>query len=62
MLHPGGSLHVADWERGTNIVLRAAFVGVRLLDGMETTRRHAVSRVADVVADGGFSMSTSTAR
>ena len=54
VLRPEGSLHVADWRRGTNVALRAAFVGVRLLDGIETTRRHAASSVADIVADGGF--------
>ncbi len=54
VLRPGGSLHLADWQRGTNLLLRTVFVGVRVLDGMETTRRHANSSVADIVAEGGF--------
>ena len=49
-----GSLHVADWRRGTNLALRAMFLGVRLLDGMTTTRQHAVSSLAEIVKDAGL--------
>jgi len=37
VLRPGGELHVADWGKAQNQLMRMAFVLVQLLDGLETT-------------------------
>lgn len=37
VLRPGGQLHVVDWGKPQNPLLRAAFVLVQLLDGFATT-------------------------
>jgi ubiquinone/menaquinone biosynthesis C-methylase UbiE len=55
VLRPGGRLHVADWGRPRGALARAAFLGVRLLDGLDNTRDHAAGRLAAIVAGAGFS-------
>ena len=37
VLRPGGELHIADWGKAANVVMRTAFLGVQLLDGFATT-------------------------
>lgn len=37
VLRPAGELHIADWGRPGNALLRGAFLLVQLLDGFETT-------------------------
>lgn len=37
VLRPGGELHVADWGKAQNRIMRAAFLLVQLLDGFKTT-------------------------
>lgn len=54
VLRPGGHLHVADWRRGSNTVLRSSFMAVRLLDGLDHTRRHARSTVAEILKHNGM--------
>ncbi len=36
-LLPDGELHIADWGKAQNALMRAAFVSVQLLDGFQTT-------------------------
>jgi len=38
VLRPGGKLHVADWGRPSDAVMRALSVSIRLFDGFEPTR------------------------
>jgi ubiquinone/menaquinone biosynthesis C-methylase UbiE len=54
LLRPGGRLHVADWGRPTGMVMRAAFLGVQLLDGFETTRDSVRDRLPTLMRDAGF--------
>ena len=54
VLRPGGRLHVADWGRPRGALARAAFFGLRLVDGMENTRDHAAGRLPEIVAAAGF--------
>ena len=54
ILAPGGSLHVADWGRPQDPLMRGLFLGLRVLDGMEPTREHAAGALPAVVADAGF--------
>lgn len=37
VLRPDGELHVADWGKSSNMVMRAAFLLVQVLDGFDTT-------------------------
>lgn len=37
VLRPGGELHVADWGKASNVLMRSAFFMVQLLDGFKTT-------------------------
>ena len=37
VLRPGGELHVADWGKASNMLMRTAFFVVQLLDGFKTT-------------------------
>lgn len=37
VLQPGGELHVVDWGKAKNPLMRIAFITIQLLDGFETT-------------------------
>jgi ubiquinone/menaquinone biosynthesis C-methylase UbiE len=37
MLKPGGQLHVADWGKPTNMIMRFLFYFIQMLDGFNTT-------------------------
>jgi ubiquinone/menaquinone biosynthesis C-methylase UbiE len=37
VLRPGGELHVADWGKARNALMRSAFFLVQMLDGFKTT-------------------------
>jgi SAM-dependent methyltransferase len=54
VLHPGGRLHVADWGRPHDPLLRVAFLGLQLIDGFQNTRDHAAGRLPDMIAAAGF--------
>jgi ubiquinone/menaquinone biosynthesis C-methylase UbiE len=51
---PGGELHVADWGRPQNVAMRAAYLGIRLLDGFETTRDNVRGLLPALMAEAGF--------
>lgn len=55
VLKPGGFLHVADWGRPQNLLMRAAFVGIQLLDGFTTTRDNVNGLLPGYMRDAGFS-------
>jgi ubiquinone/menaquinone biosynthesis C-methylase UbiE len=54
VLRPGGELHVADWGRATGLLMRAAFLGVQLLDGFANTRDNVAGRLPELFAGAGF--------
>lgn len=54
VLRPGGRLHVADWGRPHDPVMRVAFQAVRLLDGRRNTADHAAGRIPRIVGSAGF--------
>jgi ubiquinone/menaquinone biosynthesis C-methylase UbiE len=54
VLRPTGRLHVADWGRPHDPLMRAAFAAVQLLDGVEGTRDHAAGRLPTFLRDAGF--------
>ncbi len=54
VLKPGGELHVADWGRPANIVMRGLFLMIQCLDGFETTRDNAAGRLVALFEEAGF--------
>jgi ubiquinone/menaquinone biosynthesis C-methylase UbiE len=62
LLRPGGELHVADWGRPHNVLMRLAALGIRLLDGHETTADNLEGRLASLMAEAGFAESAETHR
>lgn len=54
VLSTGGELHVADWGRPHGPVMRAAFLGVQLLDGFLTTRDSVEGILPRLFADAGL--------
>ena len=54
VLRPGGHLHVADWGRPHDPLMRAAFGVLQLIDGVEGTRDHAAGRLEAIVRAAGF--------
>ncbi len=54
VLKPGGRLHVADWGRAANPLMRALFFLVQLLDGFETTQDNVAGLLPAFMAECGF--------
>lgn len=54
VLRPRGTLHIADWGRPRDPVMRAAFGVLQLIDGIPNTRDHAAGRLPAFIADAGF--------
>jgi ubiquinone/menaquinone biosynthesis C-methylase UbiE len=55
VLKPGGMLHVADWGRAQDPLMRLAFYGIQLLDGFRTTRDNVHGLLPQFMMDSGFS-------
>lgn len=63
VLRPGGELHVADWGRQPDPMMRAAFLlTVQLLDGLETTRDNAFGRLPEIFEAAGLQHAEETGR
>ena len=54
VLRKGGELHVADWGKPSDAVMSAAFLGVRLLDGMDNTADNAAGLLPQLMEDAGL--------
>jgi cyclopropane fatty-acyl-phospholipid synthase-like methyltransferase len=54
LLRPGGELHLLDWSRPQDPLMRLAFLSVRLLDGFGPTRAHAQGKVPQLLEEAGF--------
>jgi ubiquinone/menaquinone biosynthesis C-methylase UbiE len=54
VLKPAGELHVADWGRAQNPLMRAAFYGIQLLDGFATTSDNVNGLLPTLFADAGL--------
>ncbi len=55
VLKAGGELHLADWGRAANPLMRAAFFGIQLLDGFPNTADNVAGRLPDFMREAGFS-------
>lgn len=54
VLKPGAEMHVADWGRPANGLMRALFLTVQVLDGFENTRDHVRGRLITLFEANGF--------
>lgn len=54
VLKPNGELHIADWGKATNLLMRGAFYTVQLLDGFKTTNDNVNGLLPDYIKQAGF--------
>jgi ubiquinone/menaquinone biosynthesis C-methylase UbiE len=54
VLKPGAQLHVADWGRPTNILMRGLFLFIQLLDGFENTQDNVSGKLITLFETAGF--------
>jgi SAM-dependent methyltransferase len=62
VLKPGGSLHVVDYGRPPDPLMRAAISTVRLFDGMEQTRDNVAGALPAIFEEAGFEPPSETRR
>lgn len=62
VLRPGGSLHVADWGRAANPLMRLAFHGIQLLDGYVNTADNVEGCLPALMREAGFADARETRR
>ncbi len=62
VLKPGGELHLADWGKAQNMIMRLAFLDIQLLDGFETTNENVQGLLTRYLEDGGFESVEETKR
>ncbi|MGH7601708.1 MAG: class I SAM-dependent methyltransferase, partial [bacterium] len=62
VLKPGGALHVADWGKAQNAVMRGAFFLVQMLDGFATTTENVRGKLPDYFRASGFANVKETKR
>ena len=55
VLRPGGRLHVADWGRPRDPLMRGAAWALQRLDGAQGLREHLEGRLPGLLADAGLS-------
>ena len=53
-LRPGGEIHIADWGKAQNLLMRIAYLIVQLFDGFETTRDNVEGRIPELMEEAGF--------
>ncbi|NQD37951.1 class I SAM-dependent methyltransferase [Permianibacter sp. IMCC34836] len=54
VLRPGGELHIADWGKANNALMRILFYSVQWLDGFSPTADHVAGRLPDYIREAGF--------
>ena len=54
VLKPGAELHVADWGRPTNALMRVLFLFIQLLDGFENTQDNVSGKLITLFEKAGF--------
>ena len=55
VLKPGGQLHIADWGKPTNSLMRLLFYPIQWLDGFTNTQENVEGRLPDLIHNAGFS-------
>ena len=61
VLRPAGQLHIADFARPQNPLMRFAFLWVQVFDGFPSTRDSVAGRLPDMIRDAGYSKVEETA-
>lgn len=61
VLRPGGELHVVDWGRPNNGLMRLLFLVVQFVDGFESTSDNVAGRLVELFASVGFEGAVRTA-
>ena len=54
VLQPGGELHIADWGKPQNLLMRVASLPLRMFDGLETTRDNVKGLLPEMFRNTGF--------
>lgn len=54
VLRSGGEIHIADWGKPQNPLMRLAFFAVQLLDGFETTTDNVKGLLPELLHEAGF--------
>lgn len=54
VLKPGGELHIADWGRPTNALMRGLFLSIQLLDGFRNTQDNVAGKLTTLFEQAGF--------
>lgn len=54
VLKPGAELHVADWGRAANTLMRGLFLFIQLLDGFENTQDNVSGKLIALFEQAGF--------
>ena len=54
ILKPTGEIHIADWGRANNKIMKGLFHIVQLLDGYETTSANVDSKLPEIIKNAGF--------
>jgi ubiquinone/menaquinone biosynthesis C-methylase UbiE len=62
VLRPGGELHVADWGPPSDVVMRLAFQGIRLLDGFSNTAANYRGELPAIFDGAGLTAAEETNR
>ena len=55
LLRPGGRIHIADWGRPQDPLMRLLSLSVRILDGAAATRDSLAGALPALLSDAGFS-------
>jgi cyclopropane fatty-acyl-phospholipid synthase-like methyltransferase len=54
LLKPGGELHILDWGKAQNPIMRAVFLAVQALDGFRNTSENVRGRLPALIEAAGF--------
>lgn len=54
VLRPGAQLHIADWGKSTNILMRGLFLSIQLLDGFRNTQDNVTGKLVELFEHAGF--------
>ena len=54
VLKPGGEIHIADWGRAENSLMRCLFFAIQVLDGFSNTKDNVEGKLVDLFERAGF--------
>ncbi len=54
VLRPDGRIHIADWGKAQDPLMRSTFFVLQLIDGFDGTRDHVAGRLPGFVEEAGF--------